>query len=256
MTAPPCVTIDVEDFHDGMAELGYPQEGGGGIRLGDLMETLAQLPADRPNRLTFFVVGKFAEACRTDLVELAKAGHEIASHGPDHGQLPEASSLEEWLRSGKKMVEDIVQTEVTGLRMPRFDVPKSMTLEAFRDVMGSAGFTYVSDERTVSTGTSAVIDLPVTRAMGIRLGGGSYQRFLPMRVLRSVLPRCPQPAVLYYHSYDFSCGALPPLSSARSVTEVRQLALRRRIQPIFVDIVQRFGSRSCSEAVHEIRSVL
>lgn len=262
-TGSPCITVDVEDFHDGMAELGRPLPGGRGIRLGDLLDTLAATPGPAPpalggrsgpapppgeRHLTLFVIGKFAPDCRTELTELARAGHEIASHGPDHGRLPEdAAQLTGWLKRGREMVEDVVQQPVEGFRTPRFDTPGSMSLNAFREVIREAGFAYVSDERAAEGPSTGVVDLPVTRAFGIRIGGGSYQRFLPRAAVPALLARCSQPAVLYYHSYDFSPDTLPSTWSARSFTEARQFALRKRIPAVFNDVFGRFGSRTCRE---------
>lgn len=256
--SPPCVTVDVEDFEDGMEVLGRDSLGGGGIRLGDLIDTLAETgPDGTERRLTFFVVGRFAASVGHQLRELAAAGHEVASHGPDHGRPPpDPGELESWLRQGREMVEDVVRQPVTGFRTPRFDRPSSMTLDAYRDAIGRAGFAYVSDDWAPPRPHPVVVDLPVTRAAGFRLGGGSYQRMLPRRVVSAMIARCPSPAVLYYHSYDFSWSDLPPVTASRSLLEVRQLALRRRVRPVFVDVLRRFGSRPCREVADGLRPVL
>ncbi len=252
----PCFTVDVEDFHDGMAELGRPLPGPLGVRLDNLLGILAGLSTEHA-RLTFFVVGKVAGTLAAPLIELAESGHEIASHGPDHGRLPEGpEELESWLRRGKSMLEDVVQKPVLGFRPPRFDEPGAMTASRFREVIGRAGFTYVSSERSGDDARSPVVDLPVSRAIGLRLGGGSYQRLLPRHVVSSVLRRCPQPAVFYYHSYDFSWGTLPSVWSSRSLLDVRQLLLRRRIPAVFSDLLAEFGSQTCGEVVRALRPVL
>jgi hypothetical protein len=252
------VTVDVEDFHDGMVELGHPVPGEGGIRLGDLLDLLHTGQLGEGARLTFFVVGKFAGSCRAPLVELAERGHEIASHGPDHGQLPQdRRELVRWLAAGREMVEQVVQRPVVGFRPPRFDAPASMPLGAYREAIGEAGFTYVSDTRASPAGGAAgVVELPVTRVGPVPLGGGSYQRFLPRPAVAAILARARRPAVFYYHSYDFSLDALPPLTTARSAAEVRQLLVRRRIPRVFLEVLGRFGSVTCREVASELRPVL
>ncbi len=107
MSHVPCLTVDVEDFFEGMRTLGHDvtppprQEPGVGWLLG-LLE-------GRAARITLFVVGRHAAAAGPTLRTLAAAGHEVASHGPDHGRLPAGGrAIADWLRSGREMIEDVV----------------------------------------------------------------------------------------------------------------------------------------------------
>ena len=71
--------------------------------------------------MTLFVVGNYVPAVATELAALADGGHEIGSHGPDHGRLPEdPAALLDWLRRGRRIAEDAVQRPVNGFRSPRF----------------------------------------------------------------------------------------------------------------------------------------
>ncbi len=72
-----------------------------------------------------------------ELAGLAAQGHELASHGPDHGRLPDdPGTLLEWLRRGRTMLEDLVQLPVQGFRSPRFDVPPGLGLARYRAAAG------------------------------------------------------------------------------------------------------------------------
>lgn len=245
---PTCLTVDVEDWYDGMAELGHPMAAAASARSG--LEGLSRLlaaPAAPAGRLTLFVVGKYAAEVRKPLQELAAAGHELASHGPDHGWPPEgASQLEDWLRRGREMVEEVTERPVVGFRSPRFCVPTSMSLHAYREILARAGFDYVSDRHTTGSG-SPVKELPVFRWRRLPMGGGSYQRLLPKPALRPLLRRAEQPAVLYYHSYDFGAD-LPSPWSTRSPAVLKQVVARDRIPMIFSSLLHSFGSISCQEA--------
>ena len=248
-----CLTVDVEDWYDGMGELGHviPPPAGAGSGLDGLGELLGAAPADVPNRLTLFVVGKYAAVVGAELAELAAEGHELASHGPDHGRLPEdPAALEAWLRRGREMVEDAVQRPVAGFRSPRFDVPRSLELVAYREAIAAAGFRYVSDRHRLGP-ASPVAELPVLSWRRFPLGGGSYQRLLPRPVLRSLLAQAPGPAVLYYHSYDFGV-ALPSMWSSRSPAVLKQVVGRSRIPAIFRDALTSVGSTTCHEAAHVV----
>jgi peptidoglycan/xylan/chitin deacetylase (PgdA/CDA1 family) len=245
--APVCLTVDVEDWYEGMAVLGYPLPKPPDAASG--LSSLARLLDEHgPGaRVTFFTVAKYAAEVRPELLALAAAGHEIASHGPDHGRLPaDPDDLLEWLRRGRQALEDLLQIPVRGFRSPRFDVPPDMALARYRELLAKAGFHYVSDRRRLGT-DSAVRELPVLVQGRVPIGGGSYQRLLPTTLVRSAVDRAAHPAVLYYHSYDFG-ATLPELKSIRSMAEVKQLAGRGRIMPIFTRLVTRYGSETCADA--------
>ena len=247
---PPCLTVDVEDFYEGMEVLGHDvtaaPTGEPGIRaLGRLLE-------GRAARITLFVVGRHAGAAGDALRSLAAAGHEIASHGPDHGRLPvERRALADWLRAGREMVEDVVGLPVRGFRSPRFDVPAGVELLEFRDLIAHAGFSYVSDTGR-SGSSSAVAELPIALRWHVPIGGGSYQRLIPRKVVASLTRGMQPPAVLYYHSYDFG-KELPSLRSARSPMVASQLLGRSRIAPTFEFLLDELGSQTCTEALDAVR---
>jgi len=244
---PVCLTVDVEDWYEGMAVLGYPLPKPPGATSG--LSSLAGLLDEhgRGARVTLFTVAKYAAEVRPELLALAGAGHEIASHGPDHGRLPDdPDDLLEWLRRGRQALEDLLQIPVRGFRSPRFDVPPAMALARYREILAKAGFHYVSDRRRLGS-DSALRELPVLVEGRLPIGGGSYQRLLPTTLVRSAVDRAAHPAVLYYHSYDFG-ASLPELSSIRSLAEVKQLAGRSRIMPIFTRLVTRYGSETCADA--------
>ncbi|HXW39550.1 MAG TPA: polysaccharide deacetylase family protein [Acidimicrobiales bacterium] len=242
MTTDVRLTVDVEDWYDGMAVLGHagerPAEAASGL------EGLTTLLREHEASLTFFVVGNYASVVRPELAHLVAHGHEIASHGPDHGRLPEdAPRLLEWLRRGREMVEQLVQVPVRGFRSPRFDVPESMGLARYRGLLAEAGYDYVSDTRRLGD-AAPITELPVFARGRFPVGGGSYQRILPTGAVTSMVDGADGPVVLYYHSYDFG-ATLPPTSSIRSFTEAKQLIGRSRIATVFASILSRYGSRAC-----------
>ncbi len=244
MTSQVCLTIDVEDWYDGMAVLGEPIERPRQADSGlDGLAGLLEAAGDRA-MVTLFVVGNYAETVHRELEELASRGHEIASHGPDHGRIPDdPSALVEWLRRGRAMVEDLVQAPVRGFRSPRFEVPANVGLARFRELVAEAGFDYVSDTSFLGQG-APVRELPVLTTHGVPIGGGSYQRLLPAAVTSGVVGAASGPAVLYYHSYDFG-ATLPSVGSIRSLAVAKQLVGRGRVAKVFTRVLNRFGSEAC-----------
>ena len=246
MTDQVCLTVDVEDWYDGMQVLGESLVRPAGARSG--LDGLAADLASRPDspRVTLFVVGNYADRVADELADLAAAGHEIASHGPDHGRLPESyAGLVAWLRSGRGILEDRFGVPVRGFRSPRFDRPSSMGLARFRDAIAEAGFEYVSDTHRLGAG-SPVRELPVLSYHGFPMGGGSYQRLLPRTVVAAAVGSTYEPAILYYHSYDFG-ATLPGLGEIRSLAAAKQLVGRSRVHGAFTTILSRYGSKACSD---------
>lgn len=253
---PTCMTVDVEDWYDGMAQLGHrvdSRPSGTGLDvLTSILGSAHRPPGAPAPRLTLFVVGSYAPQISHHLRDFAAAGHELASHGPDHGTLPEdARQLENWLREGRERVEEVVELPIMGFRSPRFSLPGSMRIEEYREVLARAGFKYVSDRHFVGI-SSAVGELPVLEWRGVPIGGGSYQRMLPTAGVRSIVRRLSRdPSVLYYHSYDFG-GILPSPRTDRSPAVLRYSLGRRRIETIFADVLATMGSVSCREALHGV----
>jgi len=244
VTTEVCLTVDVEDWYDGMAVLGRPiaRPRGAHSGLSGLASLLAS--AEGGPMVTLFVVGNYADAVRAELGDLVDRGHELASHGPDHGRLPEdPAALVEWLRTGRSMVEDLFQRPIRGFRSPRFDIPRTLSLAHYRDLLAEAGFHYVSDTSRLGE-HSPVGELPVLISHRVPIGGGSYQRMLPGVAVTAAVDSAPGPAVLYYHSYDFG-ATLPSTGSIRSLAEAKQLVGRRRVARVFSRVLRRYGSKAC-----------
>ncbi len=244
MTSRVCMTVDVEDWYDGMAVLGVPvsRPHDAASGLGGLAERLEAAPEG--TAVTLFTVGSYAEQVHDELATLVARGHEVASHGPDHGRLPDdPADLLEWLRRGRTMLEDLVQVAVRGFRSPRFDVPAGLGLARYRELLAEAGYEYVSDTSTLGA-TSPLRELPVLTRHRLPIGGGSYQRMLPASFTSAALRSASGPAVLYYHSYDFG-ATLPSTGTVRSVAVAKQLVGRTRVAKVFSRILGRYGSEAC-----------
>jgi Domain of unknown function (DUF3473)/Polysaccharide deacetylase len=240
-----CLTVDVEDFYEGMGVLGHRVERPPNTR-SDLAGLLGWLEAQTTApRVTVFAVAGYAPQVRSALEEFVAAGHEVASHGPDHGRLSSEDTVG-WLRRGKEALEDLLSVPVRGFRSPRFDLPDRTALSCYRDQLARAGYEYVSDTHLLGA-SSPVGELPVLRWGRLPIGGGSYHRVLPLGVVANAIERCPGKAVLYYHSYDFD-GSLPPLREVRTLALAEQVVGRRRVANTFRRLCQRFGSETCLDA--------
>jgi polysaccharide deacetylase family protein (PEP-CTERM system associated) len=221
--------MDVEDWY----HLDYFQGSPGteADRSGSMLDGLdvyRELLEGQGIRTTFFVLGELAEPLAERLRSMAKAGHEIASHGMAHRRplLMTANEFAADLQQSKASLENVVQRSVEGFRAPCFSLDRTR-LEEVR----KAGYAYdssridftghplygsldVADFDAVSPGHFAqrgfhefeVSTLPV---LGKRLpvSGGGYLRIAPWAVMRPLITTylARQPLyVLYIHPFELS----------------------------------------------------
>src|SRR5262245_2974175 len=180
---------------------------------------------------TFFILAWNAER-HPDLVRrIARAGHEIASHGHRHRLIFDQTPAEfaEDLRRSKDILEDLTGEPVLGYRAPSF----SLTTRSIwaLDVLLEAGLRYDSSIFPVSdrlygipdarrfpfvirrAGERELVEFPMStaRVLGRNwpLGGGAYLRVLPYPYLRWGMRRVNaegQPALVYLHPWEVDPG--------------------------------------------------
>ena len=234
MTTEVCLTVDVEDWYDGMAVLGEAMPGRRGRAAASTAwrELLGRPTAAPRSPCSWWATTP--TGCNRELAELVAGGHEIASHGPDHGRLPEdPDALVEWLRTGREMIEDLFQTAGPGFRSPRFDVPGGRRASArYRERWPRPGSTTCP----TPAGWARVARPRVARAHPPRVPDRRRQlpAAAPPAAVDAARGRPTVPAVLYYHSYDFG-ATLPGTRSIRSVAVAKQLVGRDRIAGVLSD---------------------
>ena len=197
------------------------------LRVADNVRRLLDLFALADARATFFVLGWVAERLPDLVRDIARAGHEVASHGWSHTPLWTLSQdafLDEVSRS-RVLLEQLSGQPVLGYRAPTFSVTKR-TLWALR-VLGRAGYRYDSSIFPVHhdrygipeapTGIHrraegiwevplSVLELPAAR---LPVAGGGYFRLYPLWLTRWAirrLERAGRPAVVYLHPWEFDTG--------------------------------------------------
>jgi polysaccharide deacetylase family protein (PEP-CTERM system associated) len=180
---------------------------------------------------TFFVLTWNAER-HPDLVRrIARAGHEVASHGHRHRLIFDQTPAEfrEDLTRSIGLLEDLTGEPVLGYRAPSF----SLTTRSIwaLDVLMEAGLRYDSSIFPVSDrlygipgarrfpfvirrdGDRELAEFPMStaRVLGRNwpLGGGAYLRVLPYPYLRWGMRRVNaegQPALVYLHPWEVDPG--------------------------------------------------
>jgi polysaccharide deacetylase family protein (PEP-CTERM system associated) len=180
-------------------------------------------------RATFFILSWVAERCPGLIRRIAAAGHELASHGREHGRvdLMGADAFRDDVRRSKRIIEDIGGGPVAGFRAPTFSIGRD-SLWAF-EVLAEEGYTYSSSiypvrrdyygmaeaPRTpfLPSPRHAIEEYPITtlRLAGRTLpcGGGGFFRLLPYQVSRAAIARVnreQRPAIFYIHPWELDPG--------------------------------------------------
>lgn len=222
-------TIDVEEYFQVAAFEAYVARSSWRTfesRVVRQMEVLLDLLARHDARATCFVLGWVA-ARAPDLVRtIARAGHEIASHGWDHKRVTHLTPAEfrESIRRSKQVLEEITGTPVSGFRAPSFSIVRGR--EWALDLLLEEGYRYDSslfpirrpgygyaaglpDPHWIERPAGRLAEIPPTtlRVGRVRLpaAGGAYFRLLPYGVVHAALRQCSRrhvPGTFYIHPWE------------------------------------------------------
>lgn len=229
-TVPHVLSFDVEEyFHvESAARCARPETWPQWPkRLAASVDLILQQLADANVIATFFVLGWVA-VHEPDIVRrLAKAGHEIASHGMTHRRLHLMTPVEfrRELLDSRQLLEDLTGRAVLGYRAPTFSLTHATAWAL--PVLAESGYRYDSSifpihhdrygvpeappdaHLAIGPAGAAMLELPplTVRAAGLNwpVGGGGYFRLLPGWLVRSALRhataggRC---AMLYLHPWE------------------------------------------------------
>lgn len=240
------LSFDVEEYFqvEAAARCGIGRDDWAGLapRLGPAVDRILQALSDHQASATFFVLGWVAEHEPEVVRRIARAGHEIASHGCGHQMLQhlEPDDFRRDLLDSRRLLEDLSGRPVIGYRAPTFSVTRD-TAWAF-DVLAETGYRYDSSvfpihhdrygvpnapaaaHRAVGPAGGTILEVPplTCRLAGVNwpVGGGGYLRLLPVRVVGRAMRRAARkgrPALLYLHPWELDPDqpALPMPWSAR-----------------------------------------
>ena len=229
-------TIDVEEYFQVSAFAGAvsPESWGGfDSRIEVNVRQLVDLLARHQARATFFVLGWVADRHRDLVRALARAGHEVASHGWDHKRVTEQTP-EEFrvsVRRTKQLLEELSGQPCLGFRAPSFSIVPGR--EWALDILLEEGYEYDSslfpvrrpgygyagggrDPYWVVRPAGRLAELPpaTLRRLGVNLpaAGGAYLRILPYALVRSAIAaydRRGVPATFYVHPWEIDPRSPP-----------------------------------------------
>lgn len=193
--------------------------------------TILELLEKYKRSATFFVTDTVVRLYPHIVADIARAGHEVGSHGIGHTRLPKANRVL-YRTAFQKHIQDIeaiTQKKVLGFRAPHFSLTKDSSWMI--ELLGDTGLKYdssimpsrvaeygyqftpcspylISHQDIYRNGPgSPILEIPVSvyGNMRIPFAGGIYFRFLPYWVFRFFLERALKksyPPVLYFHPHE------------------------------------------------------
>ena len=240
-------TVDVEEYYQVSALEPYISRGGwrdmkSRVKVG--MNKVLELLAREKTHGTFFVLGCVAEEHPDLIRELARQGHEVASHGWDHRRVTQLdpAAFRRQVRESREILEDLTGTRVHGFRAPSFSIVPGfewaleiLVEEGYRYdsslyPVRRRGYGYPTGARTISvveTPSGPLVEVPpaTLRVLGqnLPLGGGGSLRHLPLSWTRAALrslQRQGEPGTVYLHPWELD-PAQPRVSGIGWLTRLR-----------------------------------
>jgi polysaccharide deacetylase family protein (PEP-CTERM system associated) len=240
-------------------------------RVARSVDLLLALMSEHGARGTFFILGWVAERDPELIRRIARAGHEIASHGWDHRRVTEQEppAFRESVRRTRQFLEDITGTPVIGFRAPSFSIVSG--LEWALDILIEEGYRYDSslypirrpaygyangarDPHWIERPGGRLAEAPpATRSLwGTRLpaGGGAYFRLLPYALVRSAFREAERrgaPATFYIHPWELDPEQ--PRLRVPAATRLRHYGGLRRTEARLDRLLAEFRFRPIADTV-------
>ena len=222
-------TVDVEEYFNYLGfERRVPLSSWSTLesRVEKSVLTLLAWLDEADSRGTFFTLGWIAER-HPDLVrDIAREGHELASHGYSHRRVVELTpeDFREEVRFTKALIENLVGQEVVGFRAPHFSLLPGC--EWALDVLIEEGYTYDSslfpirrkgygypdggrDPYWLERPAGGLVEVPpATVSLAgktLPAGGGAWFRVFPYGLVRRALVECEArdvPGTFYIHPWE------------------------------------------------------
>ncbi len=251
------MTIDVEDYFQVSAfEAHIPRSAWDTLpcRVERNLDLILEWLAQSNVHATFFTLGWIAKRYPRLIRRIVDGGHELASHGFNHGRAHEQTPEEftEDVRSAKRILEDTGGVAVRGYRAPSFSIG-TMNLGAL-ECLSAEGYAYSSSIYPIRhdhygmpdaprfqhrpTNARSLLEIPVTTVRiwnrNLPAGGGGYFRLLPYAMSRWCLRRVNrldgEPCVFYFHPWEID----PEQPRQRGIsvkTRVRHYVNLNRMRP-------------------------
>ena len=258
------LTIDVEDYFQVSAfapHIARSEWATRECRVERNVNRILEMLSQHNTKATFFTLGWVAERYPQLVRDIARQGHEVASHGYGHERASDQTQevFYEDIHQAKVILEDLAGTEVKGYRAPSFSIGTA-NLWAF-DCLKRAGYRYSSSVYPIAHDhygmpdaprfafevRPGLVEIPITtlRALGRNLpsSGGGYFRLLPYALSRWMLRRVNQgegqSGIFYFHPWEIDSGQ-PRVDGISAKTRFRHYVNIDRVEGRLEQLLQDF----------------
>jgi polysaccharide deacetylase family protein (PEP-CTERM system associated) len=273
------LTVDLEDWHQLVGRaIGQHHWDVPHTEFVQQVDDALALLHDLGVRATFFVLGITAKNHPQVVEQIACEGHEIACHGWAHVRAWQQSESEfrRDVELGVGVLERLGMPAPAGYRAPAFSLTRK-TPWALR-VLADLGFRYdsshydtplVPDRAPAPATGQPVAELPIAVARfgshSVPIGGGSYWRVLPRRLILSGIERLAaesRPPVLYFHPCELGSASLRvrllpgtsvPVRARAAWKTARYNVGRARVTDLLAETSQRVRLVPCSAALAKLK---
>ncbi len=241
-------------------------------QVGLLLEVLDRHEA----RATFFALGWVAQRQVELIRAIARAGHEIASHGWDHVRVTHQtpSQFRASIQRSKAVLEEITGAPVLGFRAPNFSIVPGR--EWALDLLIEEGYSYdsslfpvrrpgygypsgLSDPHWLERPGGGLVEIPPTTLQwcGMRLpaAGGAYFRLLPYGLVQAALRQCERrgvPGTFYIHPWELDADQ--PRVKCSWLTRVRHYGGLRATAPRLDRLLAEFPFTAVRDTLTSVRA--
>lgn len=223
-------------------------------------------------KATFFCLGWIAERVPELISEIAKEGHEVASHGFNHylveNQIPAEFRAD--ISQAKSLLEDITGSQVIGYRAPSlsitdwcFPIIKEVGYKydsslVITDIGDRCALIYFNLEKDPGDVFAIYQDLyefslPCLKILGksIPWGGGSCFRLFPLDIYLSGLQKImsKKDFVFYFNSWEIDSTA-PKIAGMSLSSQFRHYVNLQKTQIRLKKILQKYGGASTTFKSH------
>ncbi|HMS82105.1 MAG TPA: DUF3473 domain-containing protein [Nitrospira sp.] len=238
---------------------------------------LAELLARAETNATFFILGWVAERHPELVKELARQGHEIASHGYGHELVTNQTERDfrEDIRRSKHILEDLTGERVYGYRAPSFSI--TTKTQWALPILVEEGYLYdssifpVRHDRYGMPGANPWCHVRKTQAgdlwevppstlkvgpLRVPVAGGGYFRLYPYSLLRRFLCRVAShghPLIMYLHPWELDPDQ--PRMVGSLVSQFRHYLNLHKTEARMAQLVTDFKFAPIQQVVDGIRAI-
>lgn len=267
-------SIDVEDWPQSVLNHSNPVSDRVYANTMQVMDLLAE----NKTKATFFTLANVAEKFPTLIQRMVKEGHEVASHGINHGNIDAMtpSEVHHDIEYSVKILEDIAGEKVLGFRAPNFSINEDV-FEYFCEALAKQGLKYDSSlfsipvqkykiTRKYSLDTFKKFGLDEHYLTHINVGnkelpffGGGYFRLFPYALTQHFRHQYNKNAVFYMHPYEVDTGELVEIKKLYKNIPTKwlitQFVRRSSVAPKLGKLLQDFEFSSFKETYYSGETV-